>query len=295
MFPSKSTIRLLRIPFSVYLLPVFCFALIQAPEIDLHNTLWLFFILHLLVYPASNGYNSYMDRDTGSIGGLKTPPEADKDLFHTTLVMDIAATLLANLISPVISLMILVYIAVSRAYSYRGIRLKKYPLAGFLSVVIFQGAFTYLTVYLSAVNSFSISGISVPVVMAMLVTSCLLAASYPLTQVYQHVQDGEDGVRTISMMLGYRGTFLFSGIFFLISTGMLYAYFLYINKIYGFVLFVIFSAPVMLYFGSWFLKVYQNPRHADFENTMKMNRIAALSLIMCFMTILCIGKIRIFL
>jgi hypothetical protein len=29
----------------------------------------VFVILHLLLYPASNGFNSYHDRDTGPVGG----------------------------------------------------------------------------------------------------------------------------------------------------------------------------------------------------------------------------------
>ena len=42
-------------------------------QADIANAALIFVILHILVYPASNGYNSYMDRDEGSIGGLKNP------------------------------------------------------------------------------------------------------------------------------------------------------------------------------------------------------------------------------
>jgi 1,4-dihydroxy-2-naphthoate octaprenyltransferase len=38
------------------------------------------------------------------------------------------------------------YIGASKAYSYRGIRLKQYPVIGYLTV-IFPGAFTFWLVY----------------------------------------------------------------------------------------------------------------------------------------------------
>jgi 1,4-dihydroxy-2-naphthoate octaprenyltransferase len=66
-----STIKLLRIPFSFFLSPIYFFSLAQVPHIDWANAVLIFFILHFLIYPASNGYNSYMDRDTESIGGLE--------------------------------------------------------------------------------------------------------------------------------------------------------------------------------------------------------------------------------
>ncbi|HMP29967.1 MAG TPA: prenyltransferase, partial [Saprospiraceae bacterium] len=58
----------LRFPFSVLLLPVFLLAVSQIKNLDALNFGIVFFVLHLLVYPSSNGFNSLMDRDTGSIG-----------------------------------------------------------------------------------------------------------------------------------------------------------------------------------------------------------------------------------
>jgi 1,4-dihydroxy-2-naphthoate octaprenyltransferase len=36
----------------------------------------------------------------------------------------------------------------------------------------------------------------------MIAASLLIGGFYPLTQIYQHRQDKEDGVRTLSMLLG---------------------------------------------------------------------------------------------
>ncbi|MGB3618624.1 MAG: hypothetical protein WBA12_10935, partial [Catalinimonas sp.] len=60
-FWRSDTFKLLRVPFSVHLMPIFLFALSQTPAPHWPSAALAFVILHLLVYPASNGYNSYQD------------------------------------------------------------------------------------------------------------------------------------------------------------------------------------------------------------------------------------------
>ncbi|RYF85001.1 MAG: prenyltransferase, partial [Chitinophagaceae bacterium] len=191
---SASTIRLLRLPFSIFLSPLYLFALSQVQDIHWGKAMLIFFILHFLVYPASNGYNSYMDRDTQSIGGLEHPPLPSKELYHLTIIMDLLAVGLAFLVNPVFGLIMPLYIAASKAYSYRKIRLKRFPVIGYLTVIIFQGALTFWLVYQgsNAGNSLSVPW------EGMIICALLIGGFYPLTQVYQHQQDLDDGVITIS-------------------------------------------------------------------------------------------------
>src|ERR1700744_6062963 len=95
----SSTLQLLRLPFSFFLMPVYWFALSQVVDRDWARAVLIFVILHALVYPASNGYNSYMDRDTTPIGGLAHPLQPTRQLFWVTLVLDIAALALGFFIS----------------------------------------------------------------------------------------------------------------------------------------------------------------------------------------------------
>src|SRR4029077_18349443 len=81
MLLKKSTIQLLRLHFSFFLMPVYWFALGQVGDKDRVRAFLIFIILHLLVYPASNGYNSYMDRDDSPIGGLEHPLQPTRQLF----------------------------------------------------------------------------------------------------------------------------------------------------------------------------------------------------------------------
>jgi len=88
---KHSTWAHLRIPFSIFLLPVYLFALSISYPSDFFNPLLIFVILHFLLYPASNGYNSFFDKDEESIGGLKNPPKVSLELYYVSLVLDMLA------------------------------------------------------------------------------------------------------------------------------------------------------------------------------------------------------------
>lgn len=269
--PSSATIRLLRIPFSFFLSPIYFFALAQVEQIKWVNAILIFFILHFLIYPASNGYNSYMDRDTESIGGLEKPPPPSRQLFWVTVVLDCIGVLLSLLIGPLFTLVMLFYIGASKVYSYRGIRLKRFPYLGYLIVILFQGAVTFWLVYYGSSQQ---SHITVPW-QGMIICSLLVGGFYPLTQIYQHKQDFEDGVKTISYELGYIGTFIFCAVVYLLAWIFMAQFFIGNNQGNQLLLVGIFFIPVIVYFVRWFLLVRKNSREANFKNTMKMNWLAA--------------------
>lgn len=270
---DTSTVKHLRFPFSFFLMPVFLFALSQAKIIHWGNTILAFIILHVLIFPSSNGYNSFQDRDDSSIGGLKHPPKVTINLYYVSLAFDVIGVLCGLFISPYFSLFVLVFILMSRAYSYRGIRLKKYPFLGFLTVFIFQGGFVYL-ISLTAISGFSPADLFTSGnLICMLLSSLFLGSAYPLTQIYQHEADKKDGVISISYKLGYTGTFLFSSALFTVATVLLFFYLKNNNENTEIFLFILFIFPVVLALTTWFNKVRRNSENANFENTMKMNII----------------------
>jgi len=283
---NRSTIQLLRFHFSFFLMPVYWFALSQTVSINTTHAILIFIILHLLVYPASNGYNSFMDRDTESIGGIKNPMKPTKQLFYASILLDAIGVLLSFSIGKWFALGILLYILASRAYSYRGIRLKKYPIIGYLTVVIFQGAVTFfLVVHGSSVDK----SLEVPLA-GMIAASLLIGGFYPLTQIYQHQQDKEDGVTTLSMLLGYNGTFIFTALVYFFAVAAL-AYQLISNlQQNSFFIIQIFFIPVLVYFLWWFRKVAANNSGANFVYTMRMNVLASICTNTAFIVLLLIEK-----
>lgn len=283
---DKSTLKHLRFPFSFFLMPVFLFAVSQAEKVIWPSTLLAFFILHLLIFPASNGYNSYQDRDETSIGGLKNPPRVSINLFYATLLMDMLAIITGLLVSIYFSMFLLIFVLVSRAYSYRGIRLKKYAITGFITVFTFQGAFVYLTAF-SAITTFSFEGFFTHNnLVCMAVSSLFIGSIYPLTQIYQHEADKKDGVISISYKLGYTGTFVFSSLMFAVATLFLIYYFNLKHHYMSLILFLLVMLPVVIRFGIWFYKVRMDPVNASFENTMAMNLVTSACMNLYFLLLI---------
>jgi 4-hydroxybenzoate polyprenyltransferase len=208
---KKSTIQLLRFPFSFFLMPVFWFALSMLREIDWYKAAILFFILHVLVYPSSNGYNSLQDQDKGSIGGLERPPQPDLELNGLTRTMD---------------------------------------------------------------------------TLAIVYSMIFLGVKYAIILVYQHEQDKADGVTTISMLLGKRGTFVFCGLLYAISFSLLALYFNTIQSLYSFFILQLFFIPVIVFFLFWAFQVWKDARNADYKRTMRMNWIASIASNGGFITLL---------
>lgn len=282
---DKNTVKHLRLPFSFHLMPVFLFALSQSDNFNWTKTILAFLILHLFIYPSSNGYNSFQDKDETSIGGLKHPPKVTENLFYATLFLDIAGVLCALFVSIYFSMFVLMYVLISRAYSYRKLRLKKHAVIGFLTVFLFQGAFTYLMVS-SAVTDFSFENyFTLDNIICMSVASLFIGSVYPLTQIYQHDADKKDGVTTISYKLGYLGTFAFSSLMFGLATGLLFYYFDKKEQLTALFLFLTLMLPVVVRLFIWFNKVRKDSNQANFENTMSMNLMAS-SCMNCYFLIL---------
>ena len=268
---KRSTIQLLRIHFSFFLMPVYWFALSQVVRPDAGRAILIFFIIHILIYPSSNSFNSYMDRDEGSIGGVKNPLPPTRQLLWVSLVMDVMAILLGLFISIIFVGATALYILASRAYSARSIRLKKYPIAGYLTVIICQGAVIFFMVYH---GSHPLRALQVPV-LGMISATLLIGGFYPLTQIYQHKADANDGVKTISALLGIRGTFRFCAIMNGVALAVLSVFFFSSLEIKEFAVLSTCMLPVLVYFIVWAVQVWRNPLQADFRHTMKMNTIAS--------------------
>lgn len=267
----------LRLPFSLLLLPVFLFAVFDAGirQPNAIHVLWILgLILHLLVYPSSNAYNSLEDQDTGSIGLVKVPVQVPQSIEWVTAVMDVLAVTIAGIFLPVLSTLgLTLYILFSRLYSWRRVRLKKFPIIGFMVVFIFQGACIFIITQLS---------VGVPVNWAMaMVSSCLIGAIYPLSQIYQHEQDRADGVETMSMKLGYRGTFVLSGILFAMGAVGFTVFYWSIFPIAVYLFHACLFASVV-YFLFWAYKVWLNTSEANYRQTMIMNLVASAGMNICF-------------
>lgn len=216
-----------------------------------------------------------MDKDTGSIGGLKHPPPVTRKLYTTSIFFDITGLILCCIVSWKAAILVAVYILFSKAYSWHGIRLKKYPIISWLVVMFFQGGYIFMLSGMTAGNQYSVEWFTPKNMECMLIASLLIGGSYPLTQIYQHEEDHRRGDRTLSYILGIRGTFFFTLIFFISCSFIAFHYFVTYYTIRHLVVFMLSLLPAMIYFSSWLLKTLRNNQYADHEHVMLMNKIAS--------------------
>jgi 1,4-dihydroxy-2-naphthoate octaprenyltransferase len=228
-----------------------------------------------------------MDRDDTPIGGLANPPQPEKQLFHVTVGMDVVATVLSLFVSIYFAAGVLLYILASRAYSYRRIRLKKFAVIGYLIVVIFQGALVF---FMSYHGCSADKTLDVPII-PLLAAACLIGGYYPLTQIYQHEADKKDGVNTISMMLGKRGTFIFCGCIFVAATILLFITFSGRGELSSFYIFLASMLPMFLFFQWWMLAVWKDEKKANFKNSLLMNVLASGCTTICFLILIILKRL----
>lgn len=272
----KSIVQHLRFPFSVLLLPTFLFALSRLEnDLDLNVLTVLFVALHLFIYPSSNAYNSLQDQDKGSIGLIEHPDPVPNSLGYISIIMDLVGLILLYIINIYCSMLGLIYILASRMYSFRKIRIKKYPWASFFLVVLCQGTLIYyLTIF--AMGSKSIK------IIDLFAASLMIGGTYPITQVYQHQQDQEDGVETLSMRLGILPTFQFCillNAFFLlllVLPEVLKANWLKASIIFGF------TMPLAITLLIWYSATRKNIEQANFKNVMRFNLLSSITMILLF-------------
>jgi 1,4-dihydroxy-2-naphthoate octaprenyltransferase len=272
---SRSSWLHLRFLFSYFLLPIYLFSLCVSPNFNGPRLFWVFFIVHFLLYPASNGFNSYFDKDEKSIGGLKNPPPTKKGLYYLALLFDLVAIILGYLkISLTFAIMLLIYGLVSKAYSHPSIRLKRHAYTSLLITGLFQGLFTFIMCYVG-VNEFPIeNSLRSAILIPAFLSTLMLWANYPLTQIYQHDEDAKRGDITVSIRLGINGTFYFAAsVFGLAVAGFLFYFNIFFSEKIAWT-FLLSIIPILLYFFYWFILVLRKPTAADYKHTMWLNYIS---------------------
>lgn len=249
------------------LAPVFLFA---ASDGEHTRGFWLAAVCQFLcLYPASHGFNSFYDRDEGSIAGVKSPPKVEGELIWVALGLDVVGLGIAAFVSWEYFVLVLVYGLVSKAYSHPWTRWKAKPWFGWLVVSVFQGAVTYVMSYV-AVHELPVPGLDFEQWFASGITTLWIASSYPLTQIYQHTEDSRRGDKTLSLWLGVNGTFAFTAIGFVCAQACLAVWagiFSHWNLFWciqaGFL-------PSALYFLWW-----SRSGRPRFENAMAMSWLSA--------------------
>ncbi|WP_240935808.1 UbiA family prenyltransferase [Hymenobacter sp. HDW8] len=208
-----------------------------------------------------------------------------EELLHLVWLFDVLAVVCAWLLSPLFAGLIAIYLLISKAYSYEGIRLKKYPFVSTLVVVVFQGAFTFLMTQVGVGGNFE-EILATDNLLLALVSTLFLCGSYPLTQVYQHQEDRQRGDQTLSLVLGIRGTFVFAAVGLLFGAALLGFTYWQRGELRNLLIFLIATGPVVALFSRWAFLAWSDVAAASFERTMRMNQVSSLCLSAAFVLML---------
>jgi len=107
------------------------------------------------------------------------------------------------------------------------------------------------------------------------VVTIFIMGSYPTTQIYQHDEDRRRGDRTISMLLGTKGTLLCSAVL-LAAASLLLCILMY--RFYGgktALLLVLLMLPAAAYFSAWLISCVRGRAAADYDHMMRLCMIGA--------------------
>ncbi len=211
----RATFLHLRFPFVYILSPIFVWGAAWGPGGWTARTALAFLLVHLALYPGANAFNSAYDRDTGPIGGLARPPVVPAGLGRWSVWLQGVGAALSLVVGPLFATGYAVLWGIFTAYSHPRTRWKRSPIASTAAIVAGQGGIGYWLGWSAAGTAEpaprSIGSVWTAADAWALAAACaVVAALYPLTQVYQLEADRDRRDRTLAAALGARGTLAWS-------------------------------------------------------------------------------------
>jgi 1,4-dihydroxy-2-naphthoate octaprenyltransferase len=223
----RETLLHLRFPFVYVLSPIFVWGATWGPGTWTARTTLAFLLVHLALYPGANAFNSAYDRDTGPIGGLARPPAVAPGLARWSAWLQATGAALSPIVGFRFAAGYVILWAIFTAYSHPRTRWKRSPLVSTAAIVLGQGGIGF---WLGWSGSGEGPGMTISAAVwgvddawALTAACAVVAAMYPLTQVYQLEADRARRDRTLAAVLGPRGTLAWAAVGFGLAAGALAA------------------------------------------------------------------------
>lgn len=194
----------------LFLSPLFGFGFLLGGGAPSVRALLGFLLFHLFLYGGITAYNSYYDRDQGPVGGLRHPPKVSEALFGFSLIVQGLGLALTPLVGLEFTLLYLLVMALSVAYSHPRFRWKARPILALLVVAFGQGAVGFLGGWLCGSTPARPWLGSSDALLGCAVTALITVGFYPLTQLYQLDEDRARGDRTFAVEYGANASFNFA-------------------------------------------------------------------------------------
>lgn len=162
---------------------------------------WQQFVnIHVLLYGGATAFNSYWDKDTGPIGGLKSPPKMTPWMHHFSIFLMISGGIWAFSTGVLYGSVYSVSILFFWLYSTPLARWKGHPHLSLIAIGISTGLNSVLLGVLAAGAQ-----LSVLVLLSSAGAALILLSLYPVSQIYQTDEDTRRGDCTFAIRYGITG------------------------------------------------------------------------------------------
>ena len=254
----------LRLPYNFLLLTgPFLAGALFSQRTNLVRFIFYYIVFFVFFMGGVNAYNSYYDRDTGPIGGLKYPPKMKGWMLYAAIGMQITALIL-SIKNILLFWIILISMVLSVSYSHPSIRLKAKPIES-LILIFFSVIMGFLAGF------FAYGGINpeFPLIIISIGVSMIITGIYPISQAYQTKEDLKRGDKTFFVKYGYSISVKLFFVMYILSTifiGMgIYLINWFVSLVYAFFSMIIF---LILNRKISHLKL-------DYNNTMRLKYLAS--------------------
>ncbi len=196
----------LRLPFQLALSVVFLWGVFVSRGGFDAGTLaaWLAFAIGLS--GGATAFNSYFDRDTGPVSGLRRPPPVPRALLPFSIAVEAAGLILAAAVDLGLGALYLAAALLLDAYSHPAVRLKRRPLLSIAAVATGSGALVALAGSVAASGSLREASAGHTLAGA-LAAALVIGGFYPLTQLGQEREDRARADRTFAVVYGREAAF----------------------------------------------------------------------------------------
>lgn len=155
-----------------------------------------------MLFGGANAYNSYFDKDTGPIGGLKNPPKMQRWMYFVSWGIQIIGLVISYLTSTnVFTFLFFIAIITFWAYSSPIIRFKGRPLLSLFAIGIGTVINSTLMGYIAAGGEV----ISMSLLLGACGSMMIILSLYPFSQAYQIEEDRSRGDITFAVRYGIQG------------------------------------------------------------------------------------------
>ena len=169
-----------------------------------------FLAFHVFLYGGITAYNSYYDRDEGPVGGLRVPPPVTEALLGFSLATQGVGLALALFVGVEFTLLYVLVMVLSVAYSHPRLRWKGKPILSLLVVAFGQGAIGFGGGWLCGSTPPRPWLGSFDGLLGTAVATMIAVGFFPLTQLYQIGEDSARGDRTFAVAFGAKASFGFA-------------------------------------------------------------------------------------